>query len=681
MKKPLKNLILIAFISIAAIGILLPTPVNAEPETKTVQVPITKNYKSAKFSIIFEYFDDYNVVLMSPKKNEYKCNLISENTVESIVEDVEPGQWSVTVSKKEKPPMPAPQPSIDPAIPLADPETGLPIDPALSENPEIVPPIDEETDEYIEEEEVDRPISPFKVQVEGSTEQLMDVTKDIAVSTDIAGLKMYFKDDSFIAEWTDTTCGNVNIEVENAKNLQVIDKQTVQGMSYECPLSPDVNEIMVKIVPSVSSNIEGAESTYSFVFDNNPNAIITFEDLVITNHDTIIASCDLKEPYALQVLVNGQQMQQTDKLDAGMHEIEVPIEVGSNDIKIYVIDDKGNMRSTSYTVEKDVVAPKLELVSSYEDIVTEDEYLTIEGKVEDYDKLMINNAEIDVEGDNTFKFDYKLKEGLNQIAVVASDIAGNETVYDIAAERIIPVEEPIPWVKIIIIASLVGIFAIYIFEVIRRKNNHERYQKKERRIEEEYTEYDDIDISTMSKKEKNELIRAPGLLWDVLSFVVPIAAAYIILTFVIFVSVVQSGSMLPTLKVGNTVFYNRLAYIRSAPERGDVVVFYSDEFGKYFGKRIIGMPGDKISFKDGYVMINGRYCDETAYIPQNMETNCTKEFVVPDGCFFMLGDNRTNSNDSRYWDEPYIHYTKIYGKYMGQIDFSIQYDILGAGKK
>ena len=76
------------------------------------------------------------------------------------------------------------------------------------------------------------------------------------------------------------------------------------------------------------------------------------------------------------------------------------------------------------------------------------------------------------------------------------------------------------------------------------------------------------------------------------------------------------------------------------------------------------------------MVINGQYCDETAYIPSDVETNCSKEFEVPQGCYFMLGDNREVSYDSRYWNNPYISKECILGKYMGQIDFSFQFDIL-----
>ena len=153
-------------------------------------------------------------------------------------------------------------------------------------------------------------------------------------------------------------------------------------------------------------------------------------------------------------------------------------------------------------------------------------------------------------------------------------------------------------------------------------------------------------------------------------------AAYVILSYIIMVSVIQSGSMEPTLDVGNTVFYNRLAYVNSEPQRGDVIVFFSEEYNSYFGKRVIGLPGDKITFKDGYVVINGQYCDESAYIDPEIETNCSKEFEVPSGCYFLLGDNRELSNDARFWNQPYIEKRLIAGKYMGQIEFSFQYDII-----
>ena len=617
-------------------------------EGKTIQVPINKSYTSARFTLNFDYYDDYVVIIKSPSGKEYKGVVSSPNVVESVVDDVEVGQWEVIINY--------------PDVVTADDNS-------------------EESEEGVLEEKSNaedvkrRAISPVKIQVQGSTENLVDVDRGITVATDIAGLKMYFKDDSFVAEWTDTTCGVVNVEVVNAKNLQKIDTQQVAGNMYTCPLEPGIQEILVTIVPSVSASVEGAENTFTYKFDNHPDATVTYEDLTITNHDFITVTCELRDKYAVNILVNGRQVENTEILNNGTYEFQAPIDVGTNEIVTYIVDSDGNMRSTKHSVDKDVIGPSLELVSSYEDIVTEDEYFTIEGAVDDFKTLMINNAEVEIEGDNTFKFDYKLKEGVNQIAVIASDEAGNETEYDIAIERVIPEEKPIPWLKIIICAALFGLLVIYVIEVIKRRNNPEKYAKKKKE-DEDHTEYDDIDISGLSKKEKKDLMKGPHVVWDILSFAVPLIAAYVILSYIIMVSVIQSGSMEPTLDVGNTVFYNRLAYVNNAPQRGDVIVFYSDEYASYFGKRIIGMPGDTIKFKDGYVMVNGQFCDETAYIPSEIETNCSKEFEVPEGCYFLLGDNRENSNDSRYWQQPFVTKDKIKGKYMGQIDFSFQYDIL-----
>ena len=125
---------------------------------------------------------------------------------------------------------------------------------------------------------------------------------------------------------------------------------------------------------------------------------------------------------------------------------------------------------------------------------------------------------------------------------------------------------------------------------------------------------------------------------------------------------------------GSTMFANRLY---KDIKRGDAVIFISDEFaGEYFGKRVIGLPGDTIEFKNGYVVLNGEYLDESAYIPDDVETNYSETFVVPANCYFMLGDNREYSDDSRYWNNPYIPREKIKGVYMGHIDFSFQYDVL-----
>ena len=127
-----------------------------------------------------------------------------------------------------------------------------------------------------------------------------------------------------------------------------------------------------------------------------------------------------------------------------------------------------------------------------------------------------------------------------------------------------------------------------------------------------------------------------------------------------------SGSMEPTLMTGDICFYNRLAYIFGEPARGDIVLFKTAGEKDPLAKRIIGLPGDHVSFSDGYVFINDTPVVEE-YIGEDVETNCWLSFDVPEGSYFVLGDNRENSYDSRYWEEPFVAKKNIIGRYIGTI--------------
>ena len=604
---------------------------------KEIKVNIPKNYTSAKFILTFENDCSEFTVFVTDKNNKTKeeATVVDPHRMECVINDVSEGEWYVKINS---------------------PETY-----GLSET---------ETEEHEESIITSPEIGKVEVKVEGSTKKIVDVSKDIRVATDIVGLKMYFKDDTFVAEWTDDTVGEVAISVVDSSTMEVYGQDKVKTNHYEVELDDDkVDEIFVVIVPATSANIEGADNGYTFTFDNHPDAVITYEDLTITNKDSIEVHVKLNQPYSVLTIANGKEIDRTDQLVAGEYDFKVPTDVGENEFLTYIIDSNGNMRSTSWYLIKDVVAPNLQLKENYENIYTMDKSIDIEGRIEDYDTFTINDEKVKVENDHTFKYVYPLKEGMNVIDIIARDEAGNISRYEATVTRVLEENKTVPWLKIIVSVSLLVLVALYIYDNYKKRVNGDMPSTK---IKNKRNQENKVE---RNNKDKNRKDAIKGIFTDLLSFAIPVITIYIVVTYIISVGVVQSGSMEPTLPVGNTTFDNRLAYIKNEPQRGDIVTFYSEEFHNYFAKRIIGIPGDKIEFRDGYVVINGVYADESSYLDSDVETNCTKTFEVPENCYFMLGDNRLYSIDSRYWKQPYINKKDFVGMYIGQIDFSFERDV------
>jgi signal peptidase I len=133
-------------------------------------------------------------------------------------------------------------------------------------------------------------------------------------------------------------------------------------------------------------------------------------------------------------------------------------------------------------------------------------------------------------------------------------------------------------------------------------------------------------------------------------------------TFVMQTYEIPSESMVPTLNIGDKVFVNKLSYrLGGGPERGDIVVF--DRPAKAVSteanappvliKRVVGVPGDIVEARGGILYVNGTPLNESGsrgYLPANVVTNNLPEPVtVPAGSVFLMGDNREQSNDSRYF--------------------------------
>lgn len=133
--------------------------------------------------------------------------------------------------------------------------------------------------------------------------------------------------------------------------------------------------------------------------------------------------------------------------------------------------------------------------------------------------------------------------------------------------------------------------------------------------------------------------------------VVAVLAAVILRTFIVQPYFIPSGSMEPTLKVGDKVLVNKLSYDFHSIHRGDIIVFkrpphdYSPDI-KDLIKRVIGLPNETISAKGGTVYINNRRLDEH-WLPRGVTTQDFGPVHIPPGYYFVMGDNRGDSADSR----------------------------------
>ena len=183
------------------------------------------------------------------------------------------------------------------------------------------------------------------------------------------------------------------------------------------------------------------------------------------------------------------------------------------------------------------------------------------------------------------------------------------------------------------------------------------------------------------------------ILENLKSFAIALILALIIRTFIVQSFHIPSGSMVPTLLVGDFILVDKVTYHFRNPNRGDVVVFHFPlNEDVYYIKRIVGVPGDRIQVIDGKLYVNGKPCKYEyvgkysywekgerfsgklyyEFLPRKSggvkkhyvlktgtQGDNTQVFVVPKGKYFMMGDNRNNSYDSRYWG--FVDRKKIVG--------------------
>ena len=150
---------------------------------------------------------------------------------------------------------------------------------------------------------------------------------------------------------------------------------------------------------------------------------------------------------------------------------------------------------------------------------------------------------------------------------------------------------------------------------------------------------------------------------DTFKYIIVVVVVLVLFIFVVGLQQVVGPSMNPTLVEGDILIVNKLVYNVGKIERNDIVVLSQNE--KYMVKRVIGLPGEKIEYKDDYVYINGEKFKEPFIDTNNIHTDdfSTADLgseTIPEGMYLVLGDNSTNSQDSR--DYGFVSKKQIIGK-------------------
>ena len=149
----------------------------------------------------------------------------------------------------------------------------------------------------------------------------------------------------------------------------------------------------------------------------------------------------------------------------------------------------------------------------------------------------------------------------------------------------------------------------------------------------------------------------------IFSIAIGVIIAVLINRFVLINARVPSASMENNIMTGDRLFGYRVAYVNEEVERGDIVIFkFPDDESQLFIKRVIGLPNETVTIIDGKVYIDDN--KEPLYEPylaQEM-VGTFGPYEVPENCYFMLGDNRNYSRDSRFWENTYVSKDKILGK-------------------
>ena len=581
--------------------------VNAEENSKTVKLTLSKDYKNCEVTISFSEAGNYSATFSDEtEKNVYNFGVVDSTTMTCQVEKAKAGEWTITVTSEGN-------------------------------------------------------IPKFTASLDGNSDTTTAAVDDaISVGKDIVGLNVYFKDNILVAEWTDDTVGNVNVRVSNLDNSEVIAKETVTGQYFEVEIPETVKHITVGVVPSSSSSVTGAEQVFTLEVPTYPTGVnVVFPSAEYINSTEITANVSLSDTYSILVEVNGSEVYESSNNGAGEHEVPIELLTGSNTVVLYVIDIDGNMFSQTKDYVVDVTAPELSLEGDYDNLTTYDDTFVFGGTISDYETFVINEENIVPASDGTWSYTASLHLGENTVNIKAIDLAGNITEYNFVVQML---EETVDYTKYYVTAVVILVVIVVAIVIYFKKHPREPKEEKKHKGSEVKTSMKAKPVKERKGNKFTEMFSSKKkVVRFLIDWVLPIVAVIYVLTFVLFGGVVVSGSMEPTLMTGSVEFGNRLAYVNHDIERGDIIYFkYGNEIA---GKRVIGIAGDSIEFYDGDVYLNGEKLEED-YLAFDTDTNCSQSFIVPEGKLFVMGDNRENSNDSRFWDDPYVDVSDVIAKYL-----------------
>ncbi len=398
---------------------------STDLKEKNINFSIEKGYASAKFIMRPETVITGSVVLEDSQKNTFMTTLTDEGTYECLINNVKKGNWKIRVTSTKE-------------------------------------------------------IGKVDVQIEGYTEEAKGLNSNVKIATEIVGLQIYYKDNSLVVEWTDESCGNVMVRISNAATLQVLEKATVKENFFEYEIPVDVDEILVYIVPSTSANIKGAGVQYTMKVDNHPDGDLVFEDRSVTNCIETIVTAHLRDDLGVLIYANDKIVEETGILSPGDYDFHLPVVPGSNTYKGYIIDKKHNMRSTDYSLIGDMVAPDLTVNHSSKTLTLAKPEYKIMGTVKDYTSLTVNGKLVEnIYDDNTFEYDYHLREGNNQICVLAKDDAGNETELSL----LVIYDKNLALMRLLVVLIIVVICVIIVLVILlaySNKRNKQEMQENEK---------------------------------------------------------------------------------------------------------------------------------------------------------------------------------------------------------